>query len=117
MDPLLNLRGGTIIHKKSPRYWIVKDGVSCKSFVKQVTHAQPCATWHVDMKRPIQKAGFFMSAIQGFGRCGEKKKPIARKRGRNVVDNDHDTNNDDDIKVMMMIRGAVVRYNIQKRAG
>ena len=58
-----------------------------------------------------------MSAIQGFGRCGEKKKPIARKRGRNVVDNDHDKNNDDDIKVMMMIRGAVVRYNIQKRAG
>ena len=37
-----------------------------------------------------------MSAIQGFGRCGEKKKPIARKRGRNVVDNDHDKNNDDD---------------------
>ena len=58
-----------------------------------------------------------MSAIQGFGGCGEKKKLIARKRGRNVVDNDHDKNNDDDIKVMMMIRGAVVRYNIQKRAG
>ena len=58
-----------------------------------------------------------MSAIQGFGGYGEKKKPITRKRGRNVVHNGHDKNNDDDIKVMMMIRGAVVRYNIQKRAG
>ena len=58
-----------------------------------------------------------MSAIQGFGRCGEKKKPIARKRGRNVVDNDHDKNNDDDKKVMMMIKGAVVKYNIKNRAG
>ena len=55
-----------------------------------------------------------MSAIQGFGRCGEKKKPIARKRGRNVVDNDHDKNNDDDIKVMMMIRGAVVKVQHTK---
>ena len=58
-----------------------------------------------------------MLAIQGFGRCGEKKKPIALKRTSNVVDNDDVENNGDNIKVMMIIRRAVVWYNIQKQAG